>query len=102
MAPASAAAVLGGLGTQRHLVVAREGHERHVLGADREAPALVELAVRGDVALGHEAKQLARAQRGGAVVELGGNAHGHAHEHEGVRIGRELGKAREALLGGAK
>ena len=87
---------------ERHLAVTRERHERHVLGAGREAPALVELAIGGDVALGHEAQQLTGAQHRGAVVELGGHAHGHAHEHERVHVCRELGKARKALLGRAE
>ena len=89
-------------GAEGHLVLAGEGDERDVGGAGAEAPALVELAVGGDVQLGHEAEELAAAQRGGAVVELGGHAHRHAHEHERVNVGRGGGKLGQAVLGGVK
>ena len=89
-------------GRQLRQAQAREGHPRRLLGARREVPALVELVVGRDVALGHEAKQLAVAHHGRAVEELGGRAHRHAHEREGVQLGRLAHEASKARHGGVE
>ena len=85
-----------------NIELARNIHGHDVGGAANEVASLVELVVGRKVTLGHDAQHSARGDGSRAVVELGVDADGQAHEQQRVQIRGRLREVGEALLGGGK
>ena len=89
---------------KKHLLPA-DSHRLHLGAAGGELPFFVELAVVGQVGLGHDAQQLPPAQHGGAVVQLAVHQQRQAHQRYGIqRAGlrkQPLQRIQCALLQGA-
>ena len=69
---------------KKHLLPA-DSHRLHLGAAGGELPFFVELAVVGQVGLGHDAQQLPAAQHGGAVVQLAVYQQRQAHQRHGIQ-----------------
>ena len=83
---------------ERHLVEARDVDGNHIILARYEVTSLVELVVRGDILLGHDAQDLSSAEGDRAVVELGVHADRRSDEDEGIELCGLLCEVFEAVL----
>ena len=72
-------------GAKGHLLAA-DGNHFHLGAARGELALFVELAVVGEVGLGHEAQQTPAAEDGGAVVQLAPHQQRQAHESHDVQL----------------